>query len=196
MDSKMPSSFKKGLTMPEILIGIGLIGIIALFVASVYFAHFRLFSNQVTIIDVATQNKIALDEMTNEIRESQQVAASCCGGDTTGANVLVLQLWPLNASGEPQDPSGNYDYIIYKRDPLDNTKLLKKIVPGSGSTRAASSKIIATNLGTNAPDLSFTYDNVDPTQAAEVTASITTTRSNLGKTKTVPQSSKAILRNK
>ena len=61
--------------MPEILIGIGLIGIIALFVASVYFAHFRLFSNQVTIIDVATQNKIALDEMTNEIRESQQVAA-------------------------------------------------------------------------------------------------------------------------
>ena len=161
--------------------------------ASVYIAHFRLFSNQNTAIDVASQNKLALDEIVNQIRQSQSVVTTCadCAGDTTSATVLVLQLWPQDASDEPLD-NGNYDYIVYKRDATDNTKLVRKIVADASSSRTSGTKIIATTIS----DLQFTYDNANPTQAGEVTTSVTTTATSQGKTQTTTQKAKAVLRNK
>ena len=183
-----------GLTLIELLVGFAVAGFIILLVASLYMAHSRLFNNQNAAIEVAVQNKIALEEITNQVRESQGVTASCCTPtETTGANVLVLQIWPLDASGNPFDPgSSNYDYIVYRVDPADNTVLIKKIVPDDGSTRQASEKRIATKISA----LGFTYDNADPTLASEVTTTITTSEIYLSRTHTMTQSSKAVLRNK
>ena len=182
-----------GLTLIELLVGFAVAGFIILLVASLYMAHSRLFNNQNAAIEVAVQNKIALEEITNQVRESQGVTASCCNppGETTGANVLVLQIWPLDASGNPFDPGTNYDYIVYKVDPADNTVLIKKIVPNAGSTRQASEKKIATKIAT----LNFTYDNAPP-QTSEVTISLTTSDIYLSRTHTITNSSKAVLRNK
>jgi len=186
-----------GYTLIELLIAFSIIGLVSILVAAVYFAHSRLFSTQNTSIDVASQNRLALDEMTNQIRESQQVATSCCSPtETTSDQVLVLGLWPLNVSGEPQDPTNGFDYIVYKRDPTDNTKLLKKIVPAAGSTRSQVSKIIATSLATEASGLNFTYDNANPSLASELTINLTTSANSGGKTITSTQTTKAVLRNK
>ena len=68
---------RPGVTLIEILVGLAIFGFITVLVASLYFAQFRLFSSQNTSIDIASQNKLALDEMTNQIRESQSVAGSC-----------------------------------------------------------------------------------------------------------------------
>lgn len=184
-----------GLTLLEVLIGLSIVGFIATLVISIYFAHFRLFSNQNTSLDVATQNKIALDEVTNQIRESQSVVTTCpnCGSDTTGSGVLVLRLWPQDASGEPFDPGSTiYDYIVYKLDPSDYTRFLKKIVADPASSRKSSEKIIAVNIS----NLQFTYNSADVTQASEITVTITTSAKSLNKTHTNTQSSKASLRNK
>ncbi|MDO8487086.1 MAG: prepilin-type N-terminal cleavage/methylation domain-containing protein [Candidatus Curtissbacteria bacterium] len=184
-----------GFTLVELITGLAIGGFVLVIVASIYLAHFRLFSNQNTAIDAATQNKLALDEITNQIRQSQAIVSTCasCGGDTTGTNILILQLWPLDTGGDPQDPMGtNYDYIEYRRDPSVPTKLIRKIYPYASSTRKSGTRIVATNVS----NLTFSYDNADPTLALEVTTGVTTAAIANGKTQTTVQSAKAILRNK
>lgn len=185
-----------GFTLIELLPGIALAGFVLLLVASIYLAHFRLSSDQNTAIDTSVQNKLAFDEITNQIRQSQAVVATCapCGSDTTGTNILILQLWPLDQNNDPQDPSGtNYDYIEYKLNPANSTQLIRKIFPSSISTRTAQTRIVATNISS----LTFGYDNADPTQAIEITTTITTTKKTInGKAQTTTQSANAILRNK
>ena len=184
-----------GLTLVELLTGFGVLGLVSIMVATLYFTHVRLFSNQNTSIDVATQNKLALDEIVAQIREGQAVVITCsaCAGDTTSATILVLQLWPLDAAGDPIQPQGTaYDYIVYKRDAVDSTKLIKKTVADAASSRQSQEKIIARSLA----DLQFSLDNADPSQASEVTVSLTTTANVNGRVHTTSQSIKAVLRNK
>lgn len=188
---------RPGFTIVELIAGTAIIGLVSFLVAAIYFAHFRLFSNQNTAIDVASENRLAVDEITNQIRESETVVSTCsaCSGDMTGSTILVLRLWPLSAIGEPTDPgSSAYDYIVYKRDPLDNTKLIKKTFPDTTipSSRSPGSKIIAAKIS----NLQFTYDNADPTLASEITTTITNSAASSSKTHTYTQSAKAVLRNK
>ncbi len=186
---------KNGFTLVELLTTFAIGGFVTVIVASIYLAHFRLFANQNTAIDAATQNKLALDEITNQIRQAQTVVSTCssCSGDTTGANILVLQLWPLDAGGDPQDPMGtNYDYIEYRKDASDATKLIRKTFPYSTSTRKSGTRIVATGVSA----LTFTYDNADPTLALEITTNVTTSGTSNGKTQTTAQGAKTILRNK
>ncbi len=184
-----------GFTLVELITGLAIGGFVLALVASIYLAHFRPFPNQNTAIDAATQNKLALDEIPNQIRQSQAIVSTCasCGGDTTGANILVLQIWPLDAGGDPIDPQGaNYDYIEYRRDPATPTKLIRKTYPYATSSRKSGTRIVATGVSV----LTFAYDNADPTLALEVTTGVTTAAIANGKTQTTVQSAKAILRNK
>ena len=185
-----------GVTLVELIAGLGIIGVIIVMLASLYFAHTRLFSNQNTSIEVASQNRLAVDEITNQIRESEAVVSSCtaCSPDSTSQTTLILQLWPLDTNGDPTEPTTGSDYIIYKKGDNDNTKLIKKIVADTSSSRQSSEKIIATNISS----LTFTYepDNNDPPTATAVTVSITTTGKSGAKTLTTTQSVKAVLRNK
>ena len=185
---------KPGISIIEIVSVSAIVGLISILVASIYFAHFRLFSGQNNAIEVSSQNKIALSELTNQIKESESVVSTCtnCGGDTTSSAVLVLRLWPLDASENPLDPpdESSYDYVVYKRD--ENTRLIKKTVPGPSTSRQSQTKIIASQLSA----LSFTYDNGDPNLASEVTVQISTSGTSNGKTQTINQSDRAVLRNK
>lgn len=190
MDSK-----STGFTLPEILVGLAIFGLISTLVAAVYFAQVRLFANQNTSIEIANQARIALDEIVNQARESQTVAASCCDGDTTSETVLVLKIWPINEAGEPYQPSpAAFDYIVYKQDEADITHLVKKIVADPASNRSSAIKTIATKLAPNG--LGFRYDNQDPSGASGITVNITTQGYSGTKTQTITQSAKAVLRNK
>ena len=189
MDYKKSTRYP-GVSLVELLIGMSIVGFIGIFITSLYFSHFKLFSSQNTRIEVASQNKIALEEITNQIRESQGVTASCCSpAETTGTDVLVLQIWPLNASGDPTEPTSGYDYIVYKKV---NDTLKKKVVPATGSTRPSSDKIIATKINT----LAFTYDNADVSQAAQVTINLMTQDTVNNVTQADTKTSTAVIRNR
>ena len=184
------TNYYSGVSLVELLIGMSIVGFMGVLIAALYFSHFKLFSSQNTRIEVASENKNALEEMTNQIRESQGVAAACCSPpETTNANVLVLSIWPLNASGDPTEPTSGYDYIVYKK--VADT-LKKQIVPAAGSTRQASDKIIATKISA----LAFSYDNADVTQAVQVTINLTTQNTVNNVTQTDTKTSTAVLRNK
>lgn len=188
---------RRGISVVELLIAFTLVSFILIVIAALYFAQHRLFTNQNSAIIASSQNKIALDEITNQIREASGIANSCCTSETTGSSSIILKIWPQDTSGEPIDPgTTNFDYIIYKRDPANATYLIKVVVPSGISGRKSQNKIIATNISTLSDGLQITYDNADPALAAEVSVSITTRDATGSKVQSITQSSKAVIRNK
>lgn len=184
-----------GLSLVEYTVAFGIFGIISVMAAGVYFAHFRLFSNQNTAIDINTQHKLALTDITNQLRQSESIVSTCpsCGADTSGATSLILRLWPLDASQEPIDPNEtNYDYILYKRNPSDTTQLVRITYPNASSSRKSGTHVVAITMG----NLQFTYNNATPALASQVTVTVTTTATSSGKTQTVTDSAVVDLRNK
>jgi len=181
-------------TLIEILIGVVLLAVIGLIVGSILISHLKLFNNVKQLIDISSSNKLALDELITQIREGQSIVSTCsgCGGDTTSATKLVLQLLPLDANKDPFEPTATYDYVIYKRDPIDSKKLIKKTIADTTSSRTSSTKIMASDIS----GLAFTYNNADPTLANEVAVTVANTLTVANKTQSVTQQIKAVLRNK
>lgn len=176
---------KPGLTLVELLIGLLIGTIIALVSWSIYLTVFRLFHGQRVAINAASQNRIALDEITNTIPQAYQIALSCqeiqckMGGSTnivyksSTALSVVLQLWPLDATGKPIDCTpacNNADYITYY---IEGKNLIKETAHDNSqnpvSSRAETKKIIATNVKT----LTFGYTPAVPS-TTEVTITLTT----------------------
>lgn len=184
---------KCGFTVVELLIGALILGVIVFVAAGVLVGHLRLFNRGSSLINLTSTNKIALDEMVNETRESQSIVNSCtpCGSDTTGASTLILRLWPLDSNDDPVD-NGNYDYIVYKRDSTDNTKIRKIVYADASSNRSSSNKII----GNDTSSLTFTYNNADPSLATNVVVKVKNTAVVNGATQEVEREAKAVLRNK
>lgn len=190
----MGSKKLQGISLVEVITSFAIIGVISIIVGSVYLAHFRLFSNQNTSMDMSTQARIAIDEITNQIQQAESIVATCsaCGSDASGANILILRLWVIDSSGEPVDPGAStYDYMVFKRDSNAN-KILKITYPDPGSSRPGGSHVVA--YGVSA--LSFTYDDPTPANAGEVSLAVSTTAQTINKTHTVSDVGKASLRNK
>ncbi|OGD87469.1 hypothetical protein A3D04_04070 [Candidatus Curtissbacteria bacterium RIFCSPHIGHO2_02_FULL_40_16b] len=189
---------RPGLSLIELQIVVAILGGIALVTGAVYYTYTRLINEERITIEIASQNRNAIDEMTNQIREAQSVAMGCtiCGSVTDSTSqVLILSLWPIDAGGDLFAPTGNeYDYMVYRLDSAPNdTNLLKEIIGnGTGSSRINTSKILASNVDS----LEFAYDNADPAQATEVAVTLTNQKTSFVKTHTLSQSSKALLRNK
>ncbi|MBI2327969.1 hypothetical protein HYU92_06655 [Candidatus Curtissbacteria bacterium] len=192
----MRFSPKPGVTIIEIIIGLLLIGLVAVLISIVFSANLRLFLTQITGIGIAEQNKIVINDFTNQTRQAESIVSTCPGGacpdDTTGDSVIVYRIWSLDASGNPT--SSTYDYVVLRQDPLNTTNFIRKIYPDPASSRTGGTHIIATNLAANGLD--FDYNDPDPTQASYVTITVTTTSTQSGKTQTITNSAKAKLRNK
>lgn len=192
--------------MVELLIGIAIFSVVAILFVVVVLTNSRLFSDQKTNIHLATQNRLALDEMTNQVRESQSIIADCdsqlsnCpAGEMSNSLQLILATWPLDSDGNPyqDDEICGFDYIVYKRG-IDTTQLIKQIFPDSTSSRQLddTGKIIASNV----IDLSFAYDgdpfHPNPYEATEVTITLENEESSVHKTHNYAQDTKVTLRNK
>src|SRR3989344_1684129 len=191
----MKMEYKKGVSIVEILVATSIVSMLFIIIASLYLTHFKVFANQNNTIEVNSQTRLALDDITNWIRQSQYVVSTCggCSGATTGPNVLVLALWPLDGSGEPIDPLGtNYDYIVFKRADSDNTKMTRRIVPSALSSRGSETKVISTDISA----LNFTYNNPDPALVSQITAQVTATKTQFEKTFTSDDAKTVFLRNK
>lgn len=187
--------FKLGVTTIELVIGVFLVGVITLILGNVFISHLNLFSNESALIEASSSNKLLQEELTNQIRQAESVALTCtdCDGDITGTNILILRLWPIDAQGEPQEPTGisDYDFVVYKRDGAENKKLVKKTIPSQTSSRSSGEKVLVGDI----TGLNFTYDNTNPILTRTVTALIQNTSKVNDKTKTSNQEIKAVLRN-
>ena len=185
---------QNGFTLVELIVGLGIVGIISVLIASPYFGFFRLFLNQFTAVDVASQNRLALDEIVNQIRQSETVLSSStiCDGYFSSLDSLVLSLWPLDENSKPYQYTTYKDQIIYQRNPSDNSKLIKITCTQPGlSSRNRGTETISSDIS----KLEFNFDRVPPNTNI-VTVTVGNTRIYDNKTHTVVQSADAALRNK
>ena len=194
---------RKGVSLVELLIGVGVLGSISVLFAVIIVTTSRIFSDQKTNVYLASQNRLALNEISNQVREAAGIAINCTvceANNTSNSMILILQLWPINANGDPFDPGiSGYDYIVYRLHP-NNKNLLKKVYPtdGNGSTRTVKVDILASDV----INMTFCYDGIcapdpqNPGIASEVTINLTNEASSIHKTHSFTQSSKAVLRNK
>jgi len=194
---------EEGISLPELLISISLFGIVSILFVTIVLTNSRIFSDQKTNIHIASQNRIALDEMTNQIRESAEVTncpyPSCNPAISSTLSTLVLKIWPIDASGNPFDPTTTTgpDYIVYKLDdPPNNTRLVKMIFTTAlnNSSRQNSSDILASGVTFL---LFYDADPLIPPSIAtkEVSITLTTEGSSIRKTLSFQQTTKANLRN-
>lgn len=143
-----------GITLVELLTGFAIVGVIGIMIGTVYLAHFRLFSTQSTSIDIKTQNTLAMDDITNELKQARYVrkcnstfdwyngANAICAGAQYARNLtsteLTIYLWPLDSTGKsltqtelnnlycvPSCSDGNFDAVDIINYKLENNQIKK-----------------------------------------------------------------------
>ena len=189
---------KKGLSLIELQIAMAIFVALIVVVGSAYYATTKLFNEEREIMNITSQNRIAVDNITNQVREAVSVVTGCtvCGVSTeSDATTLIISLWPIDVDGTAFEPTGNeFDYLVYRLDSSPNdTNLLLEIFPnGTTSSRITTSKILAVDTKT----ILFEYDNVDSAQATQVTLTITNETDTFTRTHSITETVTVRLRNK
>lgn len=150
------NSFKNGVTLTELLVGMAIAGGVSLGIVSIYMAHYRIFTNQNALIEAETQNKLAMDQILKYVHEGMNFSrlSGICDGtpygssyvDRTELTTVGIQLLPLDSNGNPFE-SGNYDHILFYRNPLDESKLVRVGYSNSTSTSRTEAQNNPLNCG-------------------------------------------------
>ena len=201
--------YRKGITLAELMIGGGIAAILMIVLAAFYFGQFKAFSNQTVAIDLSSQGRIAVDDISNNIRQSESVCTTSCGSlSGSTVSVLTLRLWPLvGTPGQPRNPtsSSDYDYLSYSKDAQNN--LIRNIdasaVSPASTRKEETNKIIASSLHPTT-GLSFIYydslgtplSSPNEANAVEIKITVVNQKIFLGKTNTITQEKRILLRNK
>jgi type II secretory pathway pseudopilin PulG len=99
--------------------------------------------------------RYALDRISRDIKESVGLVYTY-GGATRGNTTLILKLPSIDASGVPTNIASEFDYVTYKLDPSDATRLVRTLDVNNSSQREggdATNTLVAKKIGT----LLFSY---------------------------------------
>ncbi len=112
--------------------------------------------------------RFAGDIMARDIREAVRIV-SARGGNTTGNQVLILQLPSIDANGDATDIDNDFDFVVYRLSSIDATTLIRDLdVMGGTSFRNggadSSNKVVATKV----QNLSFTSSGTGLSSVANV----------------------------
>ncbi|HEY5601241.1 MAG TPA: type II secretion system protein [Patescibacteria group bacterium] len=182
-----------GFTLIELIVAIGLFGLISLLAGGVYLGQIRLFNRQNAQVDIVSQNQIILDDMVDEIRNSSQVASGVTVGSDTyasGTNQLVLRLISIDSSG--QLLANSFDHLIYYLEGSSSPYTLhKRLVPDASSSRSGYDDVKSADVSS----IIFSYSDLDFANVTSIDISLTTVKKVENKDKTLTTTTKAILRN-
>ncbi|MCA9397490.1 prepilin-type N-terminal cleavage/methylation domain-containing protein [candidate division WWE3 bacterium] len=164
-----------GFTFIELLVVMALIGIMSIFIASVYRGTIVLYRDQNLEIQVIEKANLLNKFLIDNIRRAEGIEATLSdGGDTfvSGADELVLRTPALDGNGDPI--VGVYDYYIFYKDPISTTDFRWRLVPDASSSRTGFDHLAAEEI----TSLSIDYDTVIPAEASLVTVTFTLQQEN------------------
>lgn len=146
---------QKGFSIVELMIATT---ITLIFAGSFYYASLGLqkhFESHSVYFETDRSARFGMDRIAQDVREAVNVAPSW-GGNSTGNSVLVLKLPSINASGEATNISTQFDYVTYKLDSSDPTKLVRSVdVLGGVSFRNGGSDTSNVTIGKKLQTLTF-----------------------------------------
>ena len=124
----------RGFTLVELMIATFL----TLIFAGAFFAAFYVMRNnlfqQSAHYGTNRAMRFTMDSLSRDVKEARRVVPSR-GGVTTGDNVLILELYSINANGEPTGIAGDYDYVVYRQNPLNATQLIRSLDVKNGTSQ-------------------------------------------------------------
>lgn len=194
---------KSGLTIIELLVAISISVIVAGVISAVFINAWRAHISQEDYTELQQKSRLSIDEITNTIKVSSGVLVSHTNGGntyTTSASTIVLKTPAINASNQVLTGT---DYIIFRINPADNTKLERVVIADPASTRANLPPSL--NLNDRMGSLAFVYNNSsgqinlgtgDVTTTTNVDTTVTSQKTSQGRQITRVLDNKVYLRNK
>jgi prepilin-type N-terminal cleavage/methylation domain-containing protein len=182
---------RRGLTLIELLITMGLIGLVLIVITSVYLVGFRTFREELASSTVQSNAQTLLDAMVTDIKNGMYVEQSY-DEYLTGPNSIIVRVPATNASKQILYNGADmvYDRVIYY---YTGNEIHKIIFANPDSVRYAKHGV-DTILDTNILALSFEYDP-DQNTATLVTVNISSVIKVSNRDKQINLSGKARLRN-
>lgn len=194
---------KSGLTIIELLIAVSTSVIVAGVISAVFINAWRAHISQEDYTELQQKSRLSIDEITNTIKVSSGVLVSHTNGGntyTTSASTIVLKTPAINASNQVLTGT---DYIIFRINPADNTKLERVVIADPASIRA--NLPASLNLNDRMGSLAFVYNNSsgqinlgtgDVTTTTNVDTTVTSQKTSQGRQITRSLDNKVYLRNK
>ncbi|MFH1171892.1 MAG: prepilin-type N-terminal cleavage/methylation domain-containing protein [bacterium] len=161
---------RKGYSLAETLVSIFIITVIVGVLTSTLLVLLRSFVLYTTRNELLTDASRVTEQIGSIARPAYGIEASRVISGTTytsDATSLILKLASINSAGEPI-PSV-FDYIVFLRDPNNQSTVLEIVDADPASVRADRSQII----GHNVTDFALTYKQATPVTSSNVYATVT-----------------------
>lgn len=189
---------KHGITLIELLITIGIIGMVLVVITSVYLVGFRTFREELASSTVQSNAQTILDQIVTDTKNGMLIEPPTnpvtIGAKTftTGTNTIIIRLPAINSSKQILYSGSDmlYDRIIYY---YENNEIHKITIADTGSIRYKNN-MADTVLDKKALSLSFEYDP-DLSTATLVKVNLSSTISVGNRNKEINISGQARLRN-
>lgn len=186
---------KRGLTLIELLITMGLIGSILIVITSVYLVGFRTFQEELASSTVQSDAQTILDAAVTDIKNGILIEPTYTFGldtYTTGADTIIIRVPAVNASEQIIYNGSDmlYDRLIYY---YEGTEVHKITIADPASIRYKNNGNNAI-LDKRALNLSFIYDP-DQATATLVTVNLSSSIQLGNRSKNITISGQARLRN-
>ncbi|HUQ30311.1 MAG TPA: hypothetical protein VM103_02200 [Candidatus Paceibacterota bacterium] len=159
---------RRGFTLVEVVILIGLIGLILTVLSSLFLIFNRTAKVQDALVSTAGSAGSIVNGIQAVVHPADQVLVShafATGTYASGTSTLVAQIPSIDSSGNVVASKEDYA-VIYQT----GTSVYRRIEADAASSRQTGTKL----LGINSSSLTFTYDQVDFSQVASVTVDIGT----------------------
>lgn len=182
---------KRGLTLIELLITMGLIGSILIVITSVYLVGFRTFREELASSTVQSDAQTILDAVVTDVKNGILIEPTY-DIYTTGANTIIIRVPSVNSDEEILYNGSDmlFDRLIYY---YEGTNVHKVTLADPASFRYKNNGNDAI-LDKRALNLSFTYDP-DQSTATLVTVNLSSSIQLGNRNKNITISGQARLRN-
>jgi len=182
---------KHGLTLIELLITIGLVGMILIVITGVYVSGFRTYQEELSSSMVQSNAQTILDALATDIKNGMLIEQSY-DVYVTGTSSIIIRVPAINSDKQIQYSGTDmlYDRIIYY---YQSNEIHKLVFADPSSTRYSANGVDKV-LDSKILSLSFTYDP-DQTTATLVTATVSSDIKVGNRNKTITISGTARLRN-
>lgn len=187
----------RGVTLPELVIAIGISSLIALSLATIFIQNNKSFTDQQLRVNQGIDSATAMDKIGSVIKQSNAVVAGYPAQNpqyTSSSTTLVLTTNSIDQSSSPIEDV--YDYIILSKDPPPASVLRLRIFPNAQSYRKSANQVLAKDLS----GLTFIYLDASKHPTSPTTAKVVSYSLNLSsklgnQTKVSSSSGQTTLRN-
>lgn len=183
---------QQGLSLIELVIVMGLVGVLSLFLAGIFRNAVSLYMNQNLEIHVIESANLLNKFLLENLRRAEGVEDTITdGADTfvTSDTELILRLPALDGSANPI--VGVYDHFVFYQDPVNQGDFRWRSVPNAASSRGAFDHLAAEEI----TELSIAYDTFFPEEANIVTVTYTLTKENIFGDRSITRSTSINMRN-